>query len=197
MTAEQFNTFWKANYPDTIPIPYYFKQDYADRWFRIHSLPASKRYADTEEEWKILLDRHNKIITDLLGDNSPVLLVTGDNSSEGVTELHPLENVNSIAGINFISLEPLDLNKLRPGEYDKGEFYKPVFSEQTWQPKLFDNLLKDIADDQLKAFFISINNNCIVAPYDGGIDLILKDEKTKNIYKEKYKEWLPAREDGL
>lgn len=197
MTAEQFNTFWTTNYPDTIPIPHYFKYGFTTRWFRIHSLSGSKRYPDTEEEWKILLDRHNKIITDLLGDNSSILIVTGDYSSEGVTELHPLENVNSIAGFTFISLSTIDLNKLSPGEYDYGQLYKPVFCEQTWKPKLFDNLLKDIADDQLKAFFVSIKNNCIVAPYDGGIDIILKNEKTKNIYKEKYKEWLPAREDGL
>ena len=65
MTSEQFNTYWALNFADSIPIPHYFRQDYSDRWFRIHSLPGSKRYADNEEEWNILLDRQNKIITDL------------------------------------------------------------------------------------------------------------------------------------
>ena len=49
MTSEQFNTFWALNFADTIPIQHYFKHDYSDRWFRIHSLPESKRYADNEE----------------------------------------------------------------------------------------------------------------------------------------------------
>jgi hypothetical protein len=45
----------------------------------------------------------------------------------------------------FISLEPIDLNKLNP-EHDTRQVYKPMFSEQIWQPKKFDSLLRDIAD---------------------------------------------------
>lgn len=196
MTAEQFNTFWSSTYPGTIPIPHYFKQDYADRWFRIHSLPDSKRYAETVEEWKILLHRQNTIITDLLG-NSSFLLLTGDYSWEGHTELHPLDEVKSIVDIPFVLLDPLDLNKLRPEEYETGQFYTPQFSEQVWQPSKFDNLLIDIAEDSAKAFFISQENNCIVAPYDGGIDIILKDNETMISYKAKYKDWLSTTESGL
>ncbi|MDJ1503014.1 DUF3885 domain-containing protein [Xanthocytophaga agilis] len=67
MTKEQFTIFWSSTFPDTLPISHYFKYDYSDRWFRIHSLPESKRYADNEEEWNILLHRQNTIISDLLG----------------------------------------------------------------------------------------------------------------------------------
>lgn len=197
MTAEQFNTFWTITYPDTIPIPHYFRHHYADRWFRIHSLPGSKRYANNKEEWNILLERQNKIITDLLGDNSGILLVTGSYFSEGYQELHPLEEADSVTNISFVSLEPIDLNELSPEEYEPGQVYKPMLSEQIWQSAKFDNLLKAIADDELRAFFVSVENECIVAPYDGGIDFILKDQHTKNLYKEIYREWLSARQDGL
>ena len=37
----------------------------------------------------------------------------------------------------------------------------------------------------------------IVAPYDGGIDFIIHDEALKQHLKEKYKDWLSPREDGL
>jgi len=57
--------------------------------------------------------------------------------------------------------------------------------------------LRDIADDRLRTFFISSGNQAIAAPYDGGIDFILKDIETKDFYKEKYKDWLSARQDGL
>lgn len=197
MTAEQFNTFWSSNFADTIPIPHYFKHAYADRWFRIHSLPASKRYADNKQEWKILLDRQNTIITDLLGNNSSFILVTGDYHSEDSTEMYPLAEVKSIAPIPFISLTPIDLNKVSPGEYDIGQFYKPMFSEQIWQAKKFDKILEDIAEDRLTVFFLSMDKELIIAPYDGGIDLILKDTETRNIYCQKYKDWLSARQDGF
>lgn len=197
MTSDQFNAFWALNFADTIPIQHYFRYDYTDRWFRIHSLPESKRYADNEEEWCILLDRQNKIITDLLGNDSKFILVAGDYSSEGYRELHPLQEVNSISKIPFVLLDPIDLNKLSPDEYEIGQFYKPMFSEQIWQPNKFDSILKDIADDHLRVFFISVDKKLIIAPYDGGIDIILNDPETRNIYKQKYSDWLPQRRDGL
>jgi len=197
MTAEQFNNFWTSTYPDTILIQHHFRHDFADRWFRIHSLPESKRYAEDDNEWGILLDRQNKIISDLLTGYSNFLLVTGEHTSEGYIELHPIDEVNSLKEILFISLAPIDLNKISPDEYDHGQFYTPKFSEQNWQPKKFDNLLKDIAEDKLRAFFVSVDKKLIIAPYDGGIDFILKDIKTRDFYKQKYSGWLSSRQDGL
>ncbi len=76
MTKEEFNKFRSLAYPNTPPISHRFKDDYNDRWFRIHSLPNSKRYPDTENERNILLMRQNDIITELLGSKAKVLLVT-------------------------------------------------------------------------------------------------------------------------
>jgi len=42
-----------------------------------------------------------------------------------------------------------------------------------------------------------VDKKIIIAPYDGGVDLILKDIETRNIYKQKYSDWLSQREDGL
>jgi len=197
MTAKEFEKFWTLVYPDTVLIPHYFKHDYADRWFRINSLPESKRYAEDEEEWQLLLDRQNTIITDLLGSGKEFILVTGDAEMEGYTELHPISEVNSIQNFAFTFLTPIDLHKLSPEEYEEGHVYKPMFSEQTWQPNKFNVLLKDIANDELRAFFVSTQNNCIVAPYDGGIDFIMRDKQTKEALKKKYSEWLSDRDDGL
>jgi hypothetical protein len=72
-----------------------------------------------------------------------------------------------------------------------------MFSEQNWQPKKFDNILKDVAEGNLRAFFVSVDKELIIAPYDGGIDFILKDIKTRDFYKQKYSGWLSARQDGL
>ena len=197
MTAEQFNKFWASAYLDTVLIQHHFRHNFSERWFRIHSLPESKRYAEDDNEWEILLDRQNKIISDLLNGNSNFLLITGGHSSEGYIELHPIEEVDSIKEISFVSLNPIDLNKVSPDEYDKGQFYTPMFSEQNWQSQKFDSLLKDIAVDNLRAFFISVDNELIIAPYDGGVDFILKDTKTRDFYKQKYSSWLSARQYGL
>ena len=65
MTTEQFSTLWKTTYPETVPIPRLFRQAYPDRRFRIQSLPDSKRFAETPQEWEVLLERHQTILNDL------------------------------------------------------------------------------------------------------------------------------------
>ncbi len=197
MTPKQFKEFWTSTYPETLPIQHFFKHDYPDRWFRIHSLPQSKRYADTEEEWNILLTRQNTIITDILGDNVEGFLVTGDYNYNEPTEAHITEQELCFLNLLFQRLNDIDLFELSPEQYDKGQVYRPAFAETVWKPHQHDSLLRDIADDKIRAFFISPEKKAIAAPYDGGIDFVLKDKETRDFYKQKYKDWLSEREDGL
>ena len=43
-------------------------------------------------------------MTDILGDGEKILLVTGDYYFEGYTELHPIDDVDSIKGLSFNNL---------------------------------------------------------------------------------------------
>lgn len=197
MTARDFNDFWVSIYPDTVPIPYTLKHRYPNRWFRIHSLPESKRYAETQEEWTILLDRQNEIITDVLGHSSKVLLVTNRYCWAGDNKIEEEADTQGFARFNSTPLDAIDLHQLYPDDYDEGQTILPAFSEQVWQPRIYDELLKVIAQDEARAFFVSKINECLVAPYDGGIDFVLRDEATKNKYRHKYMNWLSTRTDGL
>lgn len=79
-------------------IPYEFRSD-VDRWVRFHTLPGSKRYPATEDEYAIVLDRHNAVLTELGSVNGSVLLVTagytehskpaGDVRSDKTIAVHP------------------------------------------------------------------------------------------------------------
>ena len=202
MIARQFEEIWASAYALTPPISHFLRDVYPERWFRIHSLPKSRRYPVDESDWRILLDRQNSLISDLLGHNTDILFVTGayDNHSTdkpGWT-FSPTE---SIRHLSFTELQPISLaylhKDIEPNDYEPGDLYRPVFSQVTWQPSTWDRLLKEIASDDLRAFFVSITNGLIIAPYDGGVDIILKDEPTRAMYKAKYKNWLSAREDGL
>jgi len=197
MTKEDFNSLWAKRYPATAPISYLFKYDFADRWFRIHSLPESKRYANNDKEWEILLTRQNSIITDILGEDSKIILVTGEYHDDESPELHPIGEVNSIKEFKFINLDVIDLHKLLPNEYDPGRIYRPMFHADEWQKGKYDNVLRDIANDEVRVSFVSVDSDTIVAPYDGGVDLILKDSQTRDSYKIKYRAWLSSREDGF
>jgi hypothetical protein len=197
MTAEQFNIFWASNFANTIPIQHYFKYDYAEKWFRIHSLPESKRYAENDQEWDVLLNRQNKIITDLFGENANLLLVTGDYNYNSPNDINITNEEPIFKTYSFIILDSINLHKLSQDEYDEGQTFRAAFSKAIWNTDRHDALLKAIANDEVRAFFISLDNKVIVAPYDGGIDFILNDTATRNTYKQKYKEWLSQREDGF
>jgi hypothetical protein len=196
VTKEQFDIFWKSKFPNTIPISYRFRDDYPDRWFRIHSLPQSKRYAETESDWSTLLIRQNQIITDLVGEDSNVIIVTGEfNSGEQTPFITDEEMV--FTSYTFTRLDNIDLYKLILDDYDKDQIYRLAFAETTWKQHKHDKLLREIALDNVRVFFASIDKNIIIAPYDGGIDFILKDAQTRDIYKIKYSDWLSLRNDGL
>jgi hypothetical protein len=62
---------------------------------------------------------------------------------------------------------------------------------------LHDNVLRDVAQDLVRVFFISVDYDTVIVPYDGGVDLILKDKETKDQYRLKYSDWLSKRDDGL
>ena len=197
MSPKQFTQFWAKSYPKTVPIPHFFKYDYANRWFRIHSLPDSKRYAETDAEWAILLERQKTLITDLFGEVERVILVTGTYKWKNERRVHVVKKDPILKTYPFKILPEMDLPASKSEYYDAGMAYRPAFAEALWQSEEFDNLLRGIANDELRVFFVSMNKNVIIAPYDGGVDVILKDIETKNAFKIKYKDWLSEREDGF
>ena len=143
MTTEQFRSFWSDNYPDSYPIGHELKWIYKDRWFRIHSLPESKRYAESEDEYKIILERQNKLITDIFGEELDFFILIGlytnDITNENYTYLDYLNQ--------FIKVETIDLHKIRPDEYKNKLFYDIYVKKAKWEEDLFNDSLKRIADD--------------------------------------------------
>jgi hypothetical protein len=77
MKEIEFIEYWNNNYPESLPIGHELKWVYKERWFRIHSLPESKRYAQNEDEYKIILDRQKQLIEDLIGDGTEVAISFG------------------------------------------------------------------------------------------------------------------------
>lgn len=197
MLKEEFNKFWKEQYPTSLPVAHTLRHDYASRWFRIHSLPESKRYPENAVEWEIVLNRQNTSITDVIGENADIVIITGSYYFEGHTELHPIESVESLKRFSFTQLDAIDLHAVWPDDYDAGQIFYPMIARAIWSLNKFDDILRDVAQDCVRLFFVSINTNTIVVPYDGGVDFIVKDAQTMSVYKAMYRDWLSGRDDGL
>lgn len=194
MTKKQFIDYWNRTYPNSLPIGHELKHVFNERWFRIHSLPKSKRYAETIEETSIMLNRQNELIEDIFGGNQEFYILVGLYNSDLTKE----QNVNEFDWNSFQHVMDIPLHKVRPEEHEGvPDFYQIFISKTTWTLHQIDELLVKLANDEVKATFICTNNNRIIHPYDGGVDIILENEQTMQAYKQRYSNWLSPREDGM
>ena len=192
MKETEFINYWNKEYPDSLPIGHEIKSP-QKRWFRIHSLPNSKRYAETESEYKIILDRQNQLIKDLIGEGSEIFITFGLYTND-ITN----NNYKKLTDFNkFLKITTFDLHEERPEYYEKGVFLDIYVMIDTWKKDQKNELLKAIADDKIMAMIICPSKKCLIAPYDGGVDIIVDSENYRNQLKLKYKNWLSKRDDGL
>jgi hypothetical protein len=193
MDIKEFKTFWNTEYPEALPINHELKWVYKDRWLRTHSLPESKRYADTDEEYQIIFDRQNEIINDLIGAGTEFIISFGLYKDD-------LSNDNYIGLKDFNDFEKvytIDLHKLRPDDHEDETIFEIYIKSALWESESSNEILKAIADDEIRAMFICPSKHCIIAPYDGGVDIIVESIDKKDELKLKYINWLSEREDGM
>ena len=202
MNTTHFQIFWNKRYPKSVPIGHHLRKDYPDQWFRIHSLPESKRYADNEDERKILLDRHNALMTDLIGHHAEFILVTGRYYYPD-PEIFQIEKeyreFECFQKMNLHESDAINLFESYPGYYDAEPevYFVPASIETIWTPGEFDDLLINIADGETSAVFLGVTRNVVVCPYDGGVDCIVENFNQVAFYKDKYRDWLSRLESGL
>ena len=177
MNAQQrFLDDWNRHYPETPPISYLFKSQLPKRWVRVHSLPAAKRYPDNRAEWDVLLMRQNAVIDYLVPQNTPITWVW-----------NWLERDCPI-------FKSFDLTRLGIFRHDESAFESWQMKDH-WGSRLSNPFLMMIAKEQMRAFIIA--PDCLIAPYDGGVDVILQDSHTAIAFKQHFADWLSTREDGL
>jgi hypothetical protein len=178
LAKAKFLSYWHGLYSESPPIAPFFKQRFSKRWARIHSLPESKRYANTKAEWDVLLDRQNRVIDSLIEQHALIRIV-----------------INYI-DIDCYLFQSFDLENIGVFVDEEGEtVYQSFTFETTWESHTLNPILSLIAWGDLRAFFIA--PDYLIAPYDGGIDVILKDAHSCWAFKRKFKDWLSKREDGL
>ena len=150
MTEYEFIDYWNKEYPELLPINHELKWVYPDRWFRIHSLPESKRYADSEDEYQIIFDRQNQLIEDLIGEKSEVAisfgLYTNDISNDSYKELTDFKE--------FQKVSTVDLRKELPEEYEDEMFLDIFVKTEKWKKNNRNEILKAIANDAIRAMIV-------------------------------------------
>jgi hypothetical protein len=191
-TPRELTSYWQSMYGDHAPDE--LRHVYPDRWVRFHSLPESKRYADSNAEYLTILERHNAVISELTSTGDEVLfLSTGYSPSpDPIRYYEHLSRLDPTARFwRTIAKHQLEDDEENPN------YWHLFFSTWSWSPGVFDSLLRLVADDVIANIHLaSTSARWIYHPYDGGADVILNTAKERDSLKQTFSHWLSQRDDG-
>jgi hypothetical protein len=186
---------WEKWFPKCAPVAHHLRAAFSDRWVRFHNLPLSKRYPENENDYAILLDRHNQVLRELNKNRENVIVLsTGYSNSTSPDGTQPEWQATGIKAKAWrtIAMHEVDINFTAPTFWH-------VFETQTeWLPRAFDPLIRLVADGTVGNIMI-VAPDCrwLLHPYDGGMDVILESEAERDRLKKLFAEWLSPRPDGL
>jgi hypothetical protein len=197
-SVTEFERHWVRRYPDVEPVGYEMLNAGARCWIRFHSLPGSKRYPETDTDWRELLARQNQLATAVLGADQACWLVQSRWSApEGVTDIAFQRGNDPFRAIADYGLEPAIVT-LRDPATEFEQRWEACAATTTWSPGGFDRLLREIADESAApTLWFSSDTGGVFAPYAGGVDLFLPDEHTAKDLAKRHPDWLSDHPLGL
>lgn len=168
---------------EAFPVAHFMRAAFPEYWMRIHSLPESKRYPETDAERAIVFDRHSRFGSALLGERAPSLVIQSRfNGFPRSAELMP-------------ELVWMPIHRVVEDEDDGWDSW---MAHTTWDAATFRTLLLEIADDQeAHIAFLSEVTDCVFIPYDGGADGFSFDTELLRRLSEEFAPWRSAHPFGL
>lgn len=193
-----FESWWPDRFGAIRPLGHELHGYIPDRWFRIHSLPESKRWPSEEAEHAEVLRRHNAVASEVLGEGATcwLVFVTYDIPPVGV-ESETIPELPCLTPGNWS--RPLlfrELDETQPGEEELISICHAM--EIKWAPGRFDDLIRLVATDRApQVLFAEQERGRVYAPYDGGADLFLESSEQRDDFRVRYRGWLSSHPLGL
>ncbi|MGW5345470.1 DUF3885 domain-containing protein [Streptomyces sp. HUAS TT3] len=189
---ERLTRLWQAHRPAGPVLPWELKTTYADRWVRFHSLPESKRYAQDETEYAVLLDRYNTVLDELFAGGEAYVVTTDWADPSEPTDYAARRAALHPQGTLWTTLDETD--DPDPAFHTRWYFYA---DRRPWQRGCLDPLLRAVADDTLPGIFVTDPGfTRIHHPYDGGADVILPTPEERDRLRDQHSAWLSAHPSG-
>ncbi|MFE7439512.1 hypothetical protein ACFU7X_03495 [Streptomyces chartreusis] len=160
---------------------------------RFHSLPDSKRYPETEDEYAIALHRYNTILDELFEGTDVYVITVAWSWEPGGPELPPVRREVHPQGARWTMLAYDD--DPDPELHSYTHLYT---DRRLWRPGTVDDILREVADDVLSGVIITDSGlTRIHHPYDGGADVILTTTSERDALRERHTDWLSSHPSGL
>lgn len=198
MDAADLTARWARAWGGCRPIGHELRSRLHDRWVRFHSLPGSKRYAGSGDEYAGILGRHLTVLAELLardgtGAERELLVVTAS-WSDGPA---PAPREAELAGVlpaaeHWMSILTDDSV---PGE----ETWTHLWVSAVRFPGEDLSRLLRLAADYVTAGVIitTADMSWLYHPYDGGADVIAATAGQRDQLRREHREWLSAHPAGL
>jgi hypothetical protein len=194
---DHFWSAWQTSFHGCVPLGYRLRVLAHDRWFRVHSLPESKRYPDTDAEYRELLARHNSVGSAMFGARSTVVLVvvrwrwTDEQPSIPDTDIGTPVSFSYVRAVNP---QELDVNADAVSDAWADVWCAVI----NWEAGLLDELFRAVADEREAGVLLASHDaEFVFAPYDGGIDLFVPTPLEREEWKERFSHWLSPHAAGL
>jgi hypothetical protein len=179
--------WWRAKFGIIAPIGYELRAPQGSPWTRVHSLPAAKRYPQTEAEYAELNNRASAVANSVFGVGE---LIFGYHSVYAFDDVDP---PTLPAELRAMLRVPRAKFQVEGGE---ANVYTQAFIAY-WPFDGFSALVKHVADENVRMLsFASATTRNVMCPYDGGFDLFTTSPTPEDLQSQ-FTEWLSPRDDGL
>jgi len=179
--AEQLSLLWDERW-GTPPVGHFVRYDHPDRWVRFHSLPGSKRYAETDSEMAEILRRHHALL-DALGLSDWCYVIAPRVANE------PADVVGRPDGWHWRTID------------DRDYWEEPAdicVSRMSYSSEAFDAMLRAVADWKIADVILGpADLRWLYHPYDGGADVIAASSDERDRLREDFADWLSSHPQGL
>jgi hypothetical protein len=182
---------WEERWPTCQPDASVLRGVFPDRWVRFHSLPESKRYAETEDEYTTVLGRYNTVLDELFAGED-VYVITPDWNEQPTPDERPEDHARWHPDATYWTSICVDDD---PGFEAYWHMY---LSRTSWRPGCLDPLLRAVADDETAGVMITdLAMRRIHHPYDGGADILLASTAERDQLHARHNDWLSQHAHGL
>ena len=190
MSVRSFETDWSVRSGKTPPFGYILRDRFYGRWTRFHALPKSKRYADSLTERECILRRAERIGNALFGQERMLWLATCEFKSP-----NEAERETQVPGFP----QPIPFqHSLKDFKDEDGPSDWQVHAlETSWNFGAFKTLFGELAEGRASAVWFDPATGRVLAPYDGGFDLILESRFRAAYLSERFRTWMSERKDRL
>ncbi|MCF0084973.1 hypothetical protein B0E37_00008 [Streptomyces sp. MH192] len=177
---------WQQHWPDCPPVGYKLRDPYAHLWVRFHSLPESKRYAEDESEYAIVLERYNTVLDELFAGGDVYVITPTWATEPEVPSFRPDDGYWQTL-----------LVEDDPDPRFRTHCHLTV-ARRPWRHGCLDELLRDIADYKVGGVLITDTRlRHIYDPYDGGADVFLPTPGERDRMRDRHADWLSSHPSGL